>query len=270
MLVVEADGERVTAQYFVPQQVEGVAFVLHGYFDHVGLFAHVIEPLLARDLAVVCFDQIGHGLSGGARHTIDSFDTYIRATAIVYRQARSDLADLDSGPWHWVGQSMGGGLVLEALQGQLAADGVGEVILLAPLTLPYGWWLNQWVYRVARTGIKERPRRITENAENQEFLALQHADPLRALTLPIGWVDAMVQWHGRFAKYPASELAPKVLQGDADRTVDARYMRRLYAQRYPHAEHFLVAGGRHHLANESEARRQQMWHWLDARCRWRI
>ena len=95
MLVVEADDERVTAQYFVPQQVEGVAFVLHGYFDHVGLFAHVIEPLLARDLAVVCFDQIGHGLSGGARHTIDSFDTYIRATAVVYHQARSDLANLD-------------------------------------------------------------------------------------------------------------------------------------------------------------------------------
>ena len=240
--MVEAHGERLAVQYFIPEGAAGTAFLLHGYFDHVGLFAHVLEPLLARRLAVVCFDQIGHGLSSGPRYTIDTFDAYVNATAAVYRHAREDLPELAGRPWHWLGQSMGGGLTMEALQEELAAEELGEIILFAPLTLPYAWWINRWVFWMAERTITERPRRIASNAENPEFLALQQADPLRALTLPVAWVRAMADWHARFAAYPSSELAPKVLQGDADRTVDARYMRKLYRQRYPPGGAF--CGGR--------------------------
>ena len=46
-----------------PEEKENVFLISHGYYDHAGLYGHLIEHLLSRGWNVAIFDQIGHGLS---------------------------------------------------------------------------------------------------------------------------------------------------------------------------------------------------------------
>ncbi len=264
---LQGAGERLTVQHYLPADARGHVLLCHGYYDHVGLFAYTIEYLLRHGLAVITYDQIGHGLSSGDPVTIESFDRYVEATRVVHAHAQ-DTLPAQSG-LHWVGQSMGGAIVMEYLQQHpAAANEVGEIVLLAPLIRPYAWWINRWVFGVAKLTITERPRVLTANAENPEFHDLQKIDPLQARILPVAWVQAMVDWYKRFVRYPVSGLAPKLIQGDADRTVDWKFNLKTYERRYPNARHLIIAGGRHHLANEAPDKRQQMWSFLDEHCSW--
>ncbi len=264
MYRVDVVGEHLAVQFFLPPEPAGCVLFCHGYYDHVGLFRYVIRYLLQRGFAVATFDQIGHGLSSGAPATIESFDRYVAATRRVHAFAKERLGA--NGPWHFFGQSMGGAIVMEYLQQHPPAEGVGEIVLFAPLVRPYAWWLNRFVFGIAKYTIESRVRTLTDNAENAEFHALQKIDPLQARTLPVAWVQAMVDWFKRFEAYPVSALAPKVLQGDADRTVDARHNLKIYRRRYPHSLHLVIPGGRHHLGNESPAIREAMWRWVDETC----
>ncbi len=266
MRKLEAAGEQLAVQFFQPPQPTGVALFCHGYYDHVGLFTYLIGYLLQRGLTVVTFDQIGHGLSSGAPVTIDTFDRYALATEAVYRFARGEIADVSREPWHFFGQSMGGAVIMEYLHQHLPDEGVGEIVLLAPLVRPYAWWLNRFVFAIAKLTIESRVRTLSDNAENPEFHALQEIDPLQARILPVAWVQAMVDWFQRFEAYAPSTLAPKVLQGDADKTVDGRHNLKVYRRRYPGSVHLIVPAGRHHLANDSSAVRHALWRWLDQEC----
>ena len=264
---LSVDGQRVAVQHFVPAEVRGVVLLCHGYFDHVGLYGLPIEQLLRRGLAVVTYDQLGHGLSAGARATIEHFDRYVDATRVVWQHAISQFGEHHR--WHWMGQSMGGAVVMETLQqlGMGEAD-CGVIVLLAPLTRPYAWWLNRWLFALARLTIEARPRRLTNNAENPEFHALQAVDPLQPRILPVAWVAAMVAWSSRFTRYPRSDLGPVLVQGDADRTVDWRFTLKTYRRRYPASTFVMIPGGKHHLANESAGIQRQIWSALDTHCRW--
>lgn len=261
-----AADERLVVQHFVPEDSHSHVLLCHGYYDHVGLYGHVIDYLLHRGVAVVTFDQIGHGLSSGAPAYIDNFDRYVAATHSVYCTARERLASTEA--WHWFGQSMGGSIVMEYLHHHPPPQGVCEIVLLAPLVRPYAWWINRWIFALVKLTVEQRPRRLANNAENPEFHALQEIDPLQARVLPVAWVQAMVDWYHRFERYPISELAPKVLQGDDDHTVDWRYNLKVFQRRYPNARHLRIANGRHHLANDSAVVRETMWTFLDDTCQW--
>lgn len=261
--------ERIVVQHFLPTQPNSYAMFLHGYFDHVGLFSIVIRALLKRNIAVVCYDQIGHGLSTGARAVIDDFDHYVAATDLVFEHTKTTLPEAACQRWHWVGQSMGGAIIMEYLQRQKNAQSlVGEIVLFAPLVRPYAWWINRWIFRAAQPFVETRPRVITNNADNPEFIARQRIDPLAPQTLSMVWITAMVSWYRRFVRYPTSQLAPRVIQGDADRTVDWRFGLKTYKRRYPNHIAHVVPGGRHHLANESSQVQTSMWSFLDETCRW--
>lgn len=260
-------GETLVAQLFEPADAVATAVVCHGYFDHVGLYGHLIEYLLERRLRVLSFDQPGHGLSTGPRAVIDSFDRYV--TALEDLLALAGPALPEDQPWHLLGQSMGGAVSMQHLVGRAtdAAPAFREVVLFAPLLRPYRWPVNRLVYQAARRFIDSRPRVITENAENPEFLSLMRRDPLQPDVLPVAWVTAMVDWMRAFREHSSLPVHPKVIQGDADRTVDAAFgLRQIRARSEP--EVLLLPGGRHHLVNESDERREQMWRWLDDRCRW--
>lgn len=232
----------------------------HGYFDHVGLFEHLLRYLLSKQLTVCAFDQIGHGLSSGERATIDSFDRYVT----VLETVRSAAGALLPAPCYGVGQSTGCAVLMEhALQQGVQFD---ELVLFAPLVRPAHWGVNRLVYEVARRTVKDRPRAVTENAENPEFMHLQHHDPLAPTRLPVQWVTAMVEWMHRFEASERLPQVPYVLQGDRDGTVAGCYnvgvLQRLVAP--AELPVLWLAGGRHHLPNESDALRAQMWDWLDA------
>ena len=254
---IETDSHTIAAHLWTPRDAKGSAIVIHGYYDHVGLYRHLIRFLLDRGLAVLSFDLPGHGLSSGEPATIDTFDHYVDALDACFRAFENHLPT----PRHLFGQSTGGAIAMEwLLANELtqATSPFDKIVLLAPLVRPYLWPLNRVVYEVARRTIKERPRSFVFNAQDREFVEfLRDRDPLQARTLPVQWVTAMQQWRKRFEGRMPSDLAPLVVQGHADRTVDRHYnvrvIERLFRPRV-----FYIPEARHHLVNESPQVRDQI------------
>lgn len=253
--------ERLMVQIIEPPDAVGHILMCHGYYDHVGLYGHLIRYLLRRALVVVTFDQPGHGLASGAPAQVDSFDRYVQAVADVFAFARTTLGDAVS-YWHCIGQSMGGAVLMEYLAREPEVV-KGEVVLLAPLVRPFGWWINRWLFAIAERTIKAKKRVFAKNADNQAFLDFLSHDPLQADLLPVNWVRAMVNWFQMFESYPESKLEPKIIQGEADKTVAWQHNRHVLKKRYPKAQWLMLPAARHHLVNESAGLRKQIWSWLD-------
>lgn len=247
---------RIAVHHWRPRAPAGTVIVVHGYFDHVGLYGHLIRFLLQRQFAVLAFDLPGHGLSSGAAATIDTFDHYAAAL-----QVGLDALGAVHGPLHVIGQSTGAAVVMQWLMahGHTARSSpFAKVVLLAPLVRPYLWSVYRFVFLAARGRLDARPRRFANNSDDPEFLRfLRDEDPLQARELPVQWVVAMVEWMQRFVRYPPCDIAPLVVQGRQDRTVDWRYnlrvIRRLFRAR---VRYFPTA--RHHLVNESAALRGEL------------
>ena len=261
---ISAESHDVSAHLWRPVAAAGTAVVLHGYFDHVGLYGHLIRYLLERNYAVLAFDLPGHGLSSGEAATIDTFDHYVAA----FDACLESLGEHLPKPWHLFGQSTGGAIAMEwilANRFDRQSSPFEHVILLAPLVRPYQWPLNRVLYEIARRFIKERERVFTNNAENPEFLAfLRDRDPLQARVLPVQWITAMKAWKDRFERYGASDLEPLVIQGHADQTVDWRYNMAVI-ERLFEPEIFFIPEARHHMVNESEDIRRQIFQKIDER-----
>ncbi|MEW6459854.1 MAG: alpha/beta hydrolase, partial [Pseudomonadota bacterium] len=100
-----AAGYQIAVQLWAPAEPRATVLLLHGYYDHMGLYRHVIDWALAMNFAVLACDLPGHGLSCGARASIGDFAEYQQVLAGLFEQA----AELDlPQPWHLCGQSTGG------------------------------------------------------------------------------------------------------------------------------------------------------------------
>lgn len=260
---VETEAHRISVHHWQPSSASGTAIVLHGYYDHVGLYGHLISHLLERRLGVVSFDFPGHGLSSGAAATIETFDHYVAA----FDACMDVLGGHLEKPWHLFGQSTGGAVAMEWLlrRGTTASDSpFAHVVLLAPLVRPAAWQVARVYYHLVRRFVRERPRTFRANAENPEFVSfLRDQDILQARTLPVQWVTAMIAWMKRFEQHRPTDIAPLIVQGQADRTVDWKYnvgvLERLFDPKV-----LYIPEARHHLVNESPAIRAQIFAAIDA------
>ena len=91
-----------------------LVFILHGYAEHGGRYAHVAEALVANDLAVLASDHVGHGLSSGERALITDFGLVVNDLHAVVSEAFNRLG-LDV-PLLVAGHSMGGLLAARFVQ----------------------------------------------------------------------------------------------------------------------------------------------------------
>jgi lysophospholipase len=260
---IKTERHDVCVHLWHPADPTGSAIVVHGYYDHVGLYRHLIGHLLERNLAVLAFDLPGHGLSSGAPATIETFDHYVAAFNETLAAAKAHLPK----PWHLIGQSTGAAVAMEWLLANRFTKAdvpFRSIVLLAPLVRPYAWApFNRIVYEIARRLITERPRTFVTNADDDEFIAfLRDRDPLQARILPVQWVTAMQNWRRRFERYEPTDLEPLVIQGHRDRTVDRKYnirvIERLFRPRVVYIDE-----ARHHLVNESPAIRARMFAAID-------
>lgn len=265
MGIVGADGERIAVQTFKPAAGHNGqwALVCHGYYDHAGLYGHLIQRLLDRGVGVLIFDHLGHGLSTGQPATIDRFQSYVDVLACIHRSAEDIIG---CQPKHWLGQSMGGAVLMEYEHQQQLAP-CGEFILLAPLVRPYAWPLLQWYFAVIKRWITTRPRDMRSNMQT-EFTEFLTRDPFQAKILPVAWVQAMVDWFTRFETYPGSKVKAKIVQGFADKTVSYRHDLPILNRRYQSASVLTIPAARHHLVNEIDSVQQHIWAWLDRECQW--
>lgn len=256
-------GFDLAGQVWLPQAPVATLFLLHGYYDHMGLYRHVIDWALGQGFAVIACDLPGHGLSSGARASIADFAVYQQVLHALFEQAR--LLDLPR-PWHLCGQSTGGAIVIDHLlhcAEQSPAD--GQVILLAPLVRPRAWGWSKLSYRVLHHFVDGIERRFTANTNDPAFLAFLQDDPLQPRRLPTAWVGALMAWVRRIEAAPHSGRRLLVVQGEADGTVDWPYNLKVLKDKFDEPDILLLPQARHHLANELPDIRQCYFAFLDQR-----
>ncbi len=75
---VDVAGYRLAMQVLRPPQALATVIVLHGYYDHMGLYGHVYDWALRQGFAVLSCDLPGHGLSSGAAPALTAFKSISR------------------------------------------------------------------------------------------------------------------------------------------------------------------------------------------------
>lgn len=249
---VESCQQRLAVHVLQQPQARGVLLLVHGYLDHVGLYGHLIRYGLERGYTVVAFDLPGHGLSSGDRVAIDDFGDYRHAVENVV-SACQNLP----GEWRVIAQSAGSAAVLDYLLRHGRA--FEKVVMLAPLVRPRGWFWVLPAHVVLHRFRDSVQRKFAENSSDQEFLDWIRTDPLQSDVLSTRWIGALRRWIKALPKTPVQCNVPLLLiQGDADRTVDWRYNIKRIKQLVPVSQVEYLAGGRHHLANESPSVRQRI------------
>lgn len=257
---VHADGFDLAVQIWRPEAPVGTLFFLHGYYDHMGLYKHLIRWALGHRLAVIGFDLPGHGLSSGERASIDCFTRYQAALDAVFQQAEGWRLP---GPWHLLGQSTGGAILIDRLlNGPLPAD-IERTILMAPLIRPRQWGMSQVSLRLLGGVVQQLGRRFTANSTDEEFLAfIRERDPLQPMVLPVAWVQALEQWIPRIEGAAPAGHRPLIVQGQQDGTVDWQHNIRVLQDKFEDPELLYLPRARHHLVNEGKIHRKQYFDWL--------
>lgn len=253
--VVEAGGHTVALHlYRQPEQhgTRGTVFILHGYFDHVGLYSQLIERCLGAGYDVLAWDQPGHGLSSGTPAAIGSFMEYQAVLSDVMARVRKHAAK----PWYAVGQSTGGGILIDYLLSNhhdRRTSAFDTVVLLAPLVRPVGWLGARALHTVVRPFLRRWKRAFSENSANTRFLEfLREHDPLQARAVHVDWVNALRQWVPHIESARPVDFPVTVIQGEKDRTVDWRHNLRIIRNKFASVKELKLPDGRHHLVNEAQ------------------
>lgn len=251
---------RLAGHYFAvpPEACSGTVVIVHGYYDHTGLFGHSIELCLSLGYSVLIFDLPGHGLSSGDPASISSFDHYSQALVDCLQLARHAGV---AGPWSILGQSTGAAAIINCLLDpqRYPLPDLQKILLLAPLLQPVNWTSGLVKYWLMRLFVKRVKRDFARNSHDDKFLHfVAEQDPLQARYLMVDWVQSLKSYLEKFNEAPRSQQPLHIIQGTEDTTVDWRYNLPQLVDKFPAAETALIEGARHHLVNESEQYRRQV------------
>ena len=243
----------------VPPGARGTVLLVHGYMDHSGLLSDAAAHLAGRGWAVAAPDLPGHGLSGGARGDIPSFDAYGRALEAVLDTLEARGAPR---PWVAVGHSTGGSALLALVTaGERRLE---RVALVAPLVrMRSAGWVRAGIplAELATDGIDRSTKR--RSTHDSAWHARMVADPLELRRIPLGWVRAALAWEVRADSIQPGNTRWLLVQGDADHVVEGPAGRALLERRLPGLRSVVVPGGRHHLLNEGRPWRARTWSAID-------
>jgi alpha-beta hydrolase superfamily lysophospholipase len=245
---MDVGGYEIVGQVWVAQAPVATLFLVHGFYDHMGLYRHLIEWALSMNFSVISCDLPGHGLSSGSRASIDDFAEYQLVLQRLFEEANA--LQLPK-PWHLCGQSTGGAILIDHLLNHgVESPAQGQVILLAPLVRPRAWGWSKLSYYLLKPFVTGIARRFSENSNAPAFLPFLLADPLQPRRLPTAWVGALARWIRRVESAPASLRSPIIIQGEADMTVDWGHNLAVLNAKFSHPRVLMLSEARHHLANE--------------------
>lgn len=223
--------------------------VVHGLFDHVGLYLKVIHSLLQQGYDVFALDMPGHGLSEGASAEIGNFSEYVDVLELAFDKIYAE--DVNT-KLYLLGQSTGAAGIAHYLLTGKRKTQIKGAVFLAPLLRPVNWWYVNGTWMLLHRFLDSVPRRFAANSNDQEFLEfLANRDPLQPQAISVRWVSALRKWVKRFSTLPKSDTRVLMLQGDEDGTVDWRYNLPRYQKQFPNNQTKMLPGAKHHLVNES-------------------
>lgn len=140
-----------------PETVKGIVVLVHGFGEHSGRYKEAVIPMLVKaNFAVLCYDNIGHGASGGKRGHCSGYAVLQAVLEEHIQLAKSIYSNI---PLYLYGHSMGGNLVLNyALRKTTQLSGIvatspylrlafqppkwkmvlGKMMMASSITLPSG------------------------------------------------------------------------------------------------------------------------------------
>ena len=125
------DDMPLSGMTYTPDNPTAVISIVHGFGEHCGRYAGMMDHLGEHGIASAALDLRGHGRSGGARGVCRDYENMRTDVDCLLDKTRSEFPNL---PHFLFGHSMGGGLVLNYVltRGQKDLSGV---IATAPLLL---------------------------------------------------------------------------------------------------------------------------------------
>ena len=235
----------------------GTVIIVHGYMDHTGLYGHLIRHLLARQMAVVCLDLKGHGLSAGTACSITDFGGYVDQVKSVIALCQAHF----TGSLHGIGQSMGGAVLTKHCLNKTATSDYpfASLNLLAPMLHPWDWKKIRRFYYLLRWFVKSIKSPPRSSSSDTEFLAfLRDQDPLQPTRMPLDWLGAADQWISEFAKASDLDYPMRIIQGDNDETLDWKYNLSQFRLKFHALQVSIIEGANHNLVNEEESLRERI------------
>lgn len=209
--------------YVPPPTIKGIVILVHGFGEHSGrYFLDVVPALLKANMAVIGYDNFGHGNSGGKRGDCPSYGALLGLLDMVVAKGKSLVPN---SAVFLYGHSMGGNLVLNyALRSKVNIKGVVVTSPYLKLAFQPPKWkmklakamLGLWPHITLSSGLDPSGiSRIPEEVENYKRDPLVHDKVSPMYSLP---VMAAGQW----AIDHASRLKPEtlLLHGTGDKIVD--------------------------------------------------
>ena len=249
----DSGGYTLAAHVFQPRNPKGTVFLLHGYFDHTGMLKNLIRDGLDRNLAVAVYDLPGHGLSSGARTSVNDFSEYVAVLEDFIRLCQ----DLPR-PWHLISHSTGSAITLEYLFIAREHQVFDKIIFLAPLVRFAHWKLARLAYHLTKPFVKTVPRKIRATSSDPDFVEFLKNDPLQARQLPIRWLNALYAWEKGISDNAPVSAPVLILQGTQDTVVDWKYNLSFLKKKINSPEIRRIENARHQLLNESEQIRSEV------------
>ncbi len=242
-----SDSFEIAAHVFVPESACGTVFLLHGYYDHVGIQKNTIRLCLKQRLCVAAFDLPGHGLSSGERAAIDNFSQYARALADFLNVCRGQLPQA----YLAVGHSTGCAAILEYLF-TCDSRAFKKVVLIAPPVRSTFHHASKLGHALWRPFSETGPRWFRNSSSDKKFLEFYRSDPLQYDRFPLRWARAIYAWQERMKQYDTLSVPMSVIQGTDDDVVDWRYNLPFLKEKIPELKVVPIPQARHQIMNEAE------------------
>jgi alpha-beta hydrolase superfamily lysophospholipase len=250
-----ADLLRLYVRRSEADEPRGEVVVVHGFGDHSGRYALLMNHLVAQSYSVTAYDHRGHGLSDGLPGHIERFSEYEddldRIVAFVRARNGSQTIFL-------IGHSMGGLIALRYVAKKGA--GLTGAVILSPL-IQVAVRVPAHKLMVARWGARFAPRLRLGNGINPAALSRDPevgrayaADPLVNRLVSVRWFNEAV--HSMTEVMALAEqirLPLLVMHGTEDKLASVEATRQLFARvGSADKELAIYPGFYHELFNEPE------------------
>ncbi|NHF59819.1 alpha/beta hydrolase [Flavobacteriaceae bacterium TP-CH-4] len=266
---LKAFGLKIRGGYLRPERPRGSVVLVHGFGEHSGRYLESVAPMLLEcGLAVVLYDNIGHGKSGGKRGHCPSYEALLDVLEMVVAKTKNLFPEL---PLYLYGHSMGGNLVLNvAIRRSLDIRGLVVTSPYLRLAFDPPKWkllLGRWMLHIMPSitlpsGLDPKGiSRIPEEVEKYKTDPLTFDQVSPMYSLPV--MEA-----GEWAVQHAADLKTEalLLHGTGDPIIDFRATEELH-KGATGTSLYLFEGAFHELHHDrcKEELLSIVQKWLDAR-----
>lgn len=265
------DGLRLFLTWLAPATPRAAVLVVHGYGDHAGRYAHVLEALAAAGYAAHAIDYRGHGQAAGRRGYCARFPDFLDDLRAGLAKVQARHPGL---PLFVVGHSHGALMTAELLTSPGAPEGITGVAFSSPyfqLAITPTWFQlfqAKVVGKVIPFLPVPNPLKITQLSRDPAWVESTSRDPLYLRVVTPRWfTESNAVQEALLAKADQLRLPLLVMQGGADSVARPAGAKAFFERvGSPDKRYTEYEGYFHEIFNETGRERPigELVSWLDA------